>query len=171
MGFADCSGRPPLYEEFSTKRWALLWRGSRDGFSATEFHRRCDSRANILTLILDTDGNVFGGFTPVKWEPRMVAELSDNCLKGDDSLRRFLLALKNPHKQLAQKSAFTAENKQSAIFGSATFLLHSDWQWTPNGTSSQVRRIQDHRRNDSSSKSWLAAGAARNPRISAGRPH
>jgi outer membrane murein-binding lipoprotein Lpp len=57
---------PPLFEEFRMKCFNLLWRGSRDGFTAKEFHRRCDGRTNTLTLILDTDGNVFGGFTPVE---------------------------------------------------------------------------------------------------------
>jgi hypothetical protein len=61
---------PPLLDEFRKKCSNLLWRGSRDGFTAEEFHRRCDGRANTLTLIEDTDGNVFGGFTPVKWESR-----------------------------------------------------------------------------------------------------
>jgi hypothetical protein len=59
---------PPLFEEFRAKRFTLLWRGSRDGFTAGEFHRRCDGRANTLALITDTDGNVFGGFTPVEWD-------------------------------------------------------------------------------------------------------
>jgi hypothetical protein len=57
---------PLLFEEFGRKCFKLLWRGSRDGFTAKEFHLRCDGRANTLTLIADTDGNVFGGFTPVK---------------------------------------------------------------------------------------------------------
>jgi hypothetical protein len=81
---------PPLFDEFRAKRFNLLWRGSRDGFTADEFHLRCDGRANTLTLISDTDGNVFGGFTPVEWE-------SGNKWKGDDSLRSFLFTLKNPH--------------------------------------------------------------------------
>jgi hypothetical protein len=44
-------------------------RASRDGFKAQEFHRRCDSRANPLTAILDTKGNIFNGFSSVerKW--------------------------------------------------------------------------------------------------------
>jgi hypothetical protein len=46
---------PGLFEEFRAKRFNLLWRGSRDGFTAKEFHRRCDGRANTLTLIADTD--------------------------------------------------------------------------------------------------------------------
>jgi hypothetical protein len=59
---------PEIFAEFQRKRFSLLWRGSRDGFGAFEFHRRCDGHANALTVILDTQGNFFGGFTPMKWE-------------------------------------------------------------------------------------------------------
>jgi hypothetical protein len=90
------------------KRWTVLWRGSRDGFTAKEFHRRCDGHANTLTLILDTDGNVFGGFTPVKWQTR-------GGSKGDDSLRSFLFTLKNPHGVPPRKFALKADKKQYAI--------------------------------------------------------
>jgi hypothetical protein len=45
---------PPRFEEFHTKRFNLLWRGS------------SDSRANTLTLISDTKRNRFSGFTQVK---------------------------------------------------------------------------------------------------------
>jgi hypothetical protein len=61
---------PALFSEFRGKRFKPLWRGSRDGFGASDFHRRCDGHANTLTVILDTNGNVFGGFTPVEWESR-----------------------------------------------------------------------------------------------------
>jgi hypothetical protein len=59
---------PGILREFQLKRFSLLWRGSRDGFTASEFHRRCDGHANTLIVILDTDGNIFGGFTPAEWE-------------------------------------------------------------------------------------------------------
>jgi hypothetical protein len=107
------SAFPPLFEEFRRKRFNLLWRGSRDGFTAQEFHRRCDGRANTLTLISDTDGNVFGGFTPVKWE-------SGNTYKGDDSLRSFLFTLRNPHGVPPRKFALKAEGKQWAIYCGST---------------------------------------------------
>jgi hypothetical protein len=99
---------PPLFETFCPKRFGLLWRGSRDSFTAKEFHRRCEGRANTLTLIADTDGNVFGGFTPVKWE-------SGNKYKGDDSLRSFLFTLRNPHGVPPRKFALKAEEKHNAI--------------------------------------------------------
>jgi hypothetical protein len=60
------SNFPEIFAEF--RKFSLLWRGSRDGFKKEEFHRRCDDHPNTLTVILDTNGNIFGGFTPVKWE-------------------------------------------------------------------------------------------------------
>jgi hypothetical protein len=61
---------PEIFAEFQKKRFLLLWRGSRDGFKVAVFHRRCDGHANTLTLILDTTGNIIGGFTLVKWESK-----------------------------------------------------------------------------------------------------
>jgi hypothetical protein len=65
------SGFPQIFAEFRGMRFKILWRGSRDGFGASEFHLRCDGRANTLTVSLDTEGNVFGRFTPVEWESRV----------------------------------------------------------------------------------------------------
>jgi hypothetical protein len=105
------------------KCFNLLWRGSRDGFTAEEFHRRCDGRANTLTVILDTDGNVFGGFTPVEWESRVPNSPFDssNCWKGDDSLRSFLFTLRNPHCVPPRKLTLKKENKEKAIFCDSNF--------------------------------------------------
>jgi hypothetical protein len=85
-----------------------LWRGSRDGFTAQEFHRRCDSHANTLTLISDTDGNIFGGFTPLPWE-------CDSKCKCDDSLQSFVFTLKNPHNVPPRKSSLKAACKRFAM--------------------------------------------------------
>jgi hypothetical protein len=115
---------PQLFEEFRAKRFNLLWRGSRDGFGAKEFHRLCDGRANTLTLIADTDGNVFGGFTPVKWEARMWNGKhgeENNTWKGDDSLRSFLFTLRNPHGVPPRKFALRAERKEHAIICNSTW--------------------------------------------------
>jgi hypothetical protein len=109
----------PLFEEFRAKRFNLLWQGSRDGFIGQEFHLRCDGRANTLTLIADTDGNVFGGFSPVKWE-------FSGKWKGDDSLRSFLFTLKNPHGVPPRKFGLKAEKKQQALWGDSTDFTRFD---------------------------------------------
>jgi hypothetical protein len=102
---------PEIFAEFRGMRFELLWRGSRDGFGAQEFHRRCDGRANTLTVILDKKGNVFGGFTPVEWESR-----KSNWLKADASQESFVFTLKNPHNVPARRFPLKAEKKQRAIY-------------------------------------------------------
>jgi hypothetical protein len=45
---------PTLFAEVRRRRLALLWRDSRDGFGARDFHSRCDSHTPILPLVQDT---------------------------------------------------------------------------------------------------------------------
>jgi hypothetical protein len=109
---------PEIFTEFRGKRFSVLWRGSRDGFGPRDFHSRCDGHANTLTVILDTKGNVFGGFTPVKWESRNwngKEGKENNRYKADDSLRSFVFTLKNPHNIPARRFALKAEQKWQAI--------------------------------------------------------
>ena len=47
----------------------LLYRGSRDGFRARDFHSHCDDIPNTLTIIQSENGNIFGGFTTQTWTP------------------------------------------------------------------------------------------------------
>jgi hypothetical protein len=65
---------------FWVTQFVLLWRGSRDGFDARDFHSRYDGHANTLTLILDTNGEFCGGFTLVQWEPSSWKSKCDNTL-------------------------------------------------------------------------------------------
>jgi hypothetical protein len=100
---------PKLFEDFKEKQFTLLWRGSRDGFAAHDFHSRCDGHAKTLTVILDTKGNIFGGFTPVEWDSRP-------GYKADPSLKSFLFTLKIPHNVPPRRFALRAEQKDKAIY-------------------------------------------------------
>jgi hypothetical protein len=51
----------------SAKQWKLQYRATKDGFSAQNFHTKCDGSANTLTVIKSTNGNIFGGFTEKAW--------------------------------------------------------------------------------------------------------
>jgi hypothetical protein len=114
---AIVSGLPFLFSEFRGKRFSLLWRGGRDCFGAWDFHNLCDGHANTLTLIEDTNGNIFGGLTPVEWESREWNENEPiNMFKADASLKSFLFTLKNPHNVPARRFALKAEKQDEAIF-------------------------------------------------------
>jgi hypothetical protein len=78
-------------------------------------------------VILDTKGNIFGGFTPTNWESWPWNGVSkkysneDNCWKADDSQKSFLFTLKNPHNIPARRFALKAEKKSVAIY------CNSEW--------------------------------------------
>jgi hypothetical protein len=110
LGSKIISYFPEIFSEFRGKRFSLLWRGGRDGFKARDFLGRCDGHANTLTLIEDTKGNIFGGFTPVEWDSE------DWHHKADPSLKSFLFTLKNPHNVPARTFALKAEKKDEAIY-------------------------------------------------------
>jgi hypothetical protein len=100
---------PTLFGDFKKKQFTLLCRGSRNGFGCWDFHSRCDGHPNTLTVILDTKGNIFGGFTPVEWE-------SGCRSKADPSLKTFLFTLKNPHNAPARRFGLKAAQAGAAIW-------------------------------------------------------
>ena len=48
----------------------LLFRASRDGFSADAFHSRCDNKGATVTIVL-SENNIFGGFTEQPWKSKI----------------------------------------------------------------------------------------------------
>jgi hypothetical protein len=66
----DSAQRSQLFAlcKFETKDiLRLIYCGSRDGFGASDFHQKCDSRPNTLTIIKADTGNIFGGYTQMTW--------------------------------------------------------------------------------------------------------
>jgi hypothetical protein len=109
---------PDIFAEFRGKQIWLLWRGSRDGFSASEFHRRCDGKPNTLIVILDTKGNIFGGFTPTEWESRIwngKDGRASNLFKADNTQSSFLFTVKNPNNIPPRKFPLKTDRRDFAI--------------------------------------------------------
>eukprot|EP01084_Bolivina_argentea_P294430 506569_1 len=55
----------PNFKNYS--RTKLIHRGSMHGYSAKEFHTNCDNKTPTITIVLATDGNIFGGYTSIQW--------------------------------------------------------------------------------------------------------
>jgi hypothetical protein len=110
---------PAIFPNLKDKYFTLLWRGSRDGFDAEAFHIRCDGHSNTLTLIQDTGGFIFGGFTPVPWESQPFNEeeedIDDTIAKADESGRSFLFTLRNPYALPPKKFPLYRESRKQAI--------------------------------------------------------
>eukprot|EP01083_Nonionella_stella_P140487 430904_1 len=98
----------------SDKRWSLLYRGSRDGFTANVFHNKCDGKAKTLSIIRTDSNNVFGGYTSVPWK-------SDNKHAADNDAFIFLIrSSKNypPQVFATQKE----ERKQYAVYHGSSYM-------------------------------------------------
>ena len=67
--------------------FSLVYRGSRDGFGAADFHRLCDNKGPSITVVRSTGNFVFGGYTSVPWT-------SAGEYKRDAA--SFLFSLRNP---------------------------------------------------------------------------
>jgi hypothetical protein len=78
----------------SGRRSRLLYSSSIHGASNVACHSRCQAQGQgpTLTLIRDTDGNVFGGYTPLPW----FSWIDDDILENQDA-EAFLFSVCNPY--------------------------------------------------------------------------
>jgi hypothetical protein len=62
-----------------TDKWTLLYRGSRDGFGAYDFHENCDMKTPTLTILKAQDsGYIFGGYTEASWFTSTLGDHKDD---------------------------------------------------------------------------------------------
>lgn len=54
----------------SVESFKLLYRGSRDGWTAKDFHRKCDNKGPTLCLFRSTKDYLCAGFTSVSWSSK-----------------------------------------------------------------------------------------------------
>jgi len=51
-------------------RWNLLWRGSRDTFTAATFHTKCNNKGSTLTIVRSQNGSIFGAYATTQFQSR-----------------------------------------------------------------------------------------------------
>jgi len=102
------------------QKWKLIYKATRDGFGAADFHSKCDSYQNSLVIFKSTNGNVFGGYTKQSWS-------GYDQWKSDQN--SFLFSFINQHdKKIVMKftkdsQAINADSKYGPIFGMGIDLL------------------------------------------------
>jgi hypothetical protein len=105
------SNIPSPLQQFESKKWTLLYRGSDDGFRSSNFHSKCDGHSNTVTVILTTKCFIFGGFTPIAWD-------SSNSWKADNSEQSFVFSIKNARN--SDPRSFPLANSKYAILCNST---------------------------------------------------
>ena len=49
-------------------KFKLLMRGSKDGFKGQTFLDKCSEKRNTVTIVKDTNGKVYGGYTDIAFD-------------------------------------------------------------------------------------------------------
>ena len=94
----------------------LIYRGSRDGWYASDFHKNCDNKGKTLSIIHTDSNNVFGGYTSIPWtngtDPNITYDTSSfyNYVKDCDAFL-FLIRSKNNYKS----EIFSVKNANYAV--------------------------------------------------------
>lgn len=98
--------------------YILLYRGTRDGDRAKNFHDKVNGISNTLCVIKTPNG-LFGGYTEATWD-------GDNCDKFDNNAFCFSLALKKIYELIEGKDAIGCNKDYGPIFR-FTFLLNDKY--------------------------------------------
>jgi len=56
-----------IYEWSGYKNMKLLYRGTRDGMTNTNFHNKCNNQGPTISLFKNDKGNIFGGYASTDW--------------------------------------------------------------------------------------------------------
>ncbi|CAF1310494.1 unnamed protein product [Rotaria sordida] len=73
----------------ATQKWQLIYKATKNGFDAEDFHRCADNKGPTMTVIqVGTGDYLFGGYAQISWG-------SDNKYKVDPAA--FIFTLTNPH--------------------------------------------------------------------------
>ncbi|XP_052786793.1 interferon-induced protein 44-like isoform X2 [Mya arenaria] len=101
------------------KSFKLLYSITRDGCSAAEFHRKCDNQGPTVTVLLNPQGSVYGGYAGINWK-------STGSYTMDDTAFIFQLVFSGKRvvnifrPKDASKALYFGSNR-SALFGHPDF--------------------------------------------------
>ena len=98
---------------------SLLYRATKDGDKAKDFHSKCDKYKNNLTLIKTKKGYKFGGFTCETWE--------GNGDKKDINAFCFSLNKNKIYNWKKGKSSIFTSPESGPVFGNCIFELRDEF--------------------------------------------
>lgn len=125
--------------------YTLLYRGSRDGFRAKNFHSLCDGVAPVVVIIETTEGKKFGGFTevafhsdkvkPTKIQKSSLPQINSKVTANENRVFLFNLDKREKYPQLPKSTGLmkktfrkpeeliTSDAKSGASFGNGDLRI------------------------------------------------
>lgn len=99
-------------------KYDLLYRASRDGFSPSAFHKKCDGTTYTVTIVSLKNSLVLCGFTTQSWDGHQ--------FKEDSYARLVNLNYERLYKPRHPSKAIYASPEQFPVFGNGDFLISED---------------------------------------------
>ena len=97
------------------RNFVLLYRGSRDGWEASDFHKKCDNKGKTVSVICSDTDNIFGGYTSVSWtSPQFGNYIEDN--------KSFVFLIKSSKNYKPKIFNILPQNKQNAIYHNPKYM-------------------------------------------------
>jgi hypothetical protein len=109
-----------------SSKFKLIYRGSKNGFSASEFHKNCDGNKETLTIILSENNNIFGGYINGNWSANNI--LKENNRFGTDNTS-FIFSLINKYNEpiilkcIESSQAYYKSSNRLISFGMSDILI------------------------------------------------
>ena len=97
----------------------LIYRGSRDGFTAQAFHLKCDDKSPTISFIKSDQNKIFGGYTQQTWA-------SNNKYKTDDKAFLFSFSSNEKYPIKTPEKAIYGNNSYSITYGGSCFAGNED---------------------------------------------
>jgi len=85
----------PTLNEYKDKQLHLIFHALNDGFSASEFHKKCDGKSPTIAIIVSTNNNIYGGFTDIAWETPFFGKYQADTKKSS-----FIFVTNHDNKEL-----------------------------------------------------------------------
>ena len=104
------------------KSMELIYRGTRDGMTANDFHNKCDNKGKTICLFLNDKDNIFGGYSSIPWTNNEGDKIANDC---------FLFTLSNIYNTEPTKFPYVKDRSvghypdYGPIFGNDLYLYNN----------------------------------------------
>jgi len=96
-----------LTENIARCKFKLLYRASENKYLASTFHKFCDDHGPTITIIKSNFGNIFGGYTSIKWSSDWEYHKDKNA---------FLFVIRSKNKSIPSPKVFDCIDNECAVY-------------------------------------------------------
>ena len=105
-------------------KYKLLYRCSKNGENAKDFHKLCDKFPQTMTIIKSVKGKIFGGYTEKTWKDEDIKKMG--TLKKDNKAFLFSLNKKKIYNiYFDQPAIWCHESYGPCFYGKGNFTIYS----------------------------------------------